>query len=61
MVFRKNELQKIKIVSSKEKLTMAAGLGTMIELFDQTELKKNSLHVCQSAARTDLLEIIKWH
>lgn len=40
MAFRKNELQKIKIVSSKEKLTMAAGLGTMIELFDQTELKK---------------------
>ena len=39
MAFHKNELRKIKIVSTKEKLTMAGGLGTMIELFDQTELK----------------------
>lgn len=32
-------LKKIKIVMSNEKLTAAAGLGTIVELFDQSGLK----------------------
>jgi len=35
----KSVLKKIKIVKSKEKLTAAAGLGTMVEIFDQSGLK----------------------
>jgi len=35
----KSVLKKVKIVASKEKLTAAAGLGTLIEIFDQSGLK----------------------
>lgn len=34
-----SELKKIKIVPSKEKLTAAAGLGTIVEIFDQSGLR----------------------
>lgn len=36
----RDELRPIKITTTKDKLTMAAGLGTLIELFDQSPLKK---------------------
>lgn len=39
MTTDKNLLKKLKLSSTKDQLTMAAGLGTLIELFDQTELK----------------------
>jgi hypothetical protein len=39
MTKNKTLLKKLKLSSTKDQLTMAAGLGTMIELFDQTELK----------------------
>jgi hypothetical protein len=35
----KSTLNKIKIVPSKEKLTAAAGLGTIVEIFDQSGLR----------------------
>ena len=35
----KSVLNKIKIVPSKEKLTAAAGLGTVVEIFDQSGLR----------------------
>lgn len=35
----KNTLHKIKLATTKDKLTMAAGLGTLMELFDQSPLK----------------------
>ncbi|MBY0385445.1 IS1380 family transposase [bacterium] len=38
---RKSVLQKIKIELSKEKLTAAAGLGTLIEIFDQSGLAEH--------------------
>ncbi len=40
MSMHQDELHKIKISTTKNKLTMAAGLGTLIELFDQSPLKK---------------------
>jgi len=36
---QKSELKKIKIVPTKEKLTAAAGLGTIMEIFDQSGLR----------------------
>ena len=39
MAVHKTDLNKIKITTTKNKLTMAAGLGTLIELFDQSVLK----------------------
>lgn len=35
-----SELRKIKIIPTDEKLTAAAGLGTVIEIFDQSGLKE---------------------
>ena len=40
MSMHQDELHKIKISTTKNKLTMAAGLGALIELFDQSPLKK---------------------
>ena len=40
MAMRRDELNKLKLAKTKDKLTMAAGLGTLIELFDSSPLKK---------------------
>lgn len=40
MAMHKDELRPLKILKTKDKLTMAAGLGTLIELFDSSPLKK---------------------
>ena len=40
MAMHKNELCKLILSKTKDKLTMAAGLGTLIELFDSSLLKK---------------------
>jgi len=37
----KSILKKIKIVPTKEKLTASAGLGTLVEIFDQSGLRDN--------------------
>jgi hypothetical protein len=34
-------LKKIKLIRSDEKLTASAGLGTLVEIFDQSGLKKD--------------------
>ncbi len=36
----KNTLNFPKLMSTKDKLTAAAGLGTLMELFDSSDLKK---------------------
>ena len=38
---RRDELNKLKLGRTKDKLTMAAGLGTLLELFDGSPLKKH--------------------
>lgn len=40
MAVRRDELKTLKLSKTKDKLTMAAGLGTLIELFDSSPLKK---------------------
>jgi len=40
MAMHKEELRPLKISKTKDQLTMAAGLGTLIELFDSSPLKK---------------------
>lgn len=40
MTMRRDELSKLKLAKTKDKLTMAAGLGTLIELFDSSPLKR---------------------
>jgi len=40
MAKHREELNKLKIITTKDKLTMAAGLGTLIELFDGSVLKQ---------------------
>jgi hypothetical protein len=40
MAMHREELKPLKISPTKDKLTMAAGLGTLIELFDSSPLKK---------------------
>ncbi|GEM_PF-943631 len=40
MAMRRDELKTLKLSKTKDKLTMAAGLGTLIELFDSSPLKE---------------------
>jgi hypothetical protein len=40
MAVNKNGLRVLKILKTKDKLTMASGLGTLMELFDQSDLKE---------------------
>ena len=54
----KNELNFPKLIPTKDKLTAAAGLGTLMELFDSSPLKTNSFNVYPKATVHVLLEVI---
>ena len=45
-------LKKLHIIPTDEKLTAAAGLGTLIEIFDQSGLKEEFLSCLPSARKS---------
>ncbi len=45
-------LQNIKLIPTNEKLTAAAGLGTLIEIFDQSGLKQEFMKCTSSKVST---------
>jgi len=53
-------LKKIHIIPTNERLTDAAGLGTLIEIFDQSGLKKEFISCLPKEQAPDLKATIGW-